>query len=79
MARTKAAAKLAEKCRPGAPEIAQVELAEALGVPRQAVAAWLKGEYKPKLAIMLALEKLTGIPVAEWAEPEEDSTPAKAS
>lgn len=74
MSRSKAAARLAAKCRPLEPEWPQRELADRLGVRPQAVAAWLSGDYKPKLAVMLELEKLTGIPLTEWTEPE-DSDP----
>lgn len=46
--------------------MSQKDLAIALGVTPQAVSAWVHGVATPGLAYMVAIEKLLGIPVAEW-------------
>lgn len=41
-------------------------LARRLGVTPTAVAAWAKGDARPKLDHAVELERLYGIPVAAW-------------
>ncbi len=44
----------------------QTELARRLGVSTSAVNAWVKGHSRPRLDYAVEIEKLYGIPVAEW-------------
>ena len=56
-----------ERIRRGreAKALTQEELAEALGVSRQAVSKWERGEADPSTANLLALGRLYGVPAEE--------------
>ncbi len=53
---------------PGEVPDTQAELAERLGVTRQAVANWLSGQCLPSSKNMAEMERLYGIPMLEWLE-----------
>jgi len=58
-------------CRPksGArPRVRICDLARDLEVAPQQVQGWLSEKYRPKLEVMLELEKLLGIPVPDWTK-----------
>lgn len=49
------------------------ELAEEIGVSRQAVHYWLSRERRPGLLYAARLERLTGIPASLWAREAIDA------
>jgi len=50
------------------PKFSQTEIAERLGVTKQAVYAWVNGHGRPTPDKLAKLEDLTGIPMRAWAE-----------
>lgn len=63
----------------------QVELArgvsEVLGreaepVNQSTISSWASGRYQPGGAGMLAIQRLTGIPIDDWIIPVDESEPA---
>jgi transcriptional regulator with XRE-family HTH domain len=66
MAQSEAAKKLEKALFPQKEQLTVAGLAEKLGVSRQAVHAWLKGDSVPRAKHMAEIENLTGIPMQEW-------------
>lgn len=50
------------------PEVTMVEVAEKLGVTRQAVWLWANGKGRPGYAQMIGLRDHFGIPIDSWAD-----------
>ena len=51
------------------------DLAEKLGVSRQAVSGWVTGKSKPSREMMVKLEDELGIPMRAWTEEPSEETP----
>jgi transcriptional regulator with XRE-family HTH domain len=48
------------------PRIAPGELAERLGVSKQSVSDWLRGDSLPRPELMAKIEDITGVPMRSW-------------
>lgn len=53
------------------PKLTRDEIAERLGVSKQAVYAWVNGLARPTSDKLAELEDLAGIPMRAWTEPPE--------
>ncbi len=58
------------------PKLSRAELAEKLGVTKQAIYAWLNGIARPDPDKMVEIERLTGIPMQAWTVEATEKDPA---
>lgn len=48
--------------------LSQAELARRMGVSQQAISKWVVAGQQPCLAAVIEMEKMFGIPAAEWRQ-----------
>jgi transcriptional regulator with XRE-family HTH domain len=53
--------------------MSRADLAEKLGVSRQAVSDWVSGDSQPKPDLMAKIEDLLGIPMRSWTETPDET------
>jgi transcriptional regulator with XRE-family HTH domain len=53
--------------------MSRADLAEKLGVSRQAVSDWVSGDSQPKPELMAKIEDLLGIPMRSWTETSDEA------
>ena len=66
--KTKGARLLREKL------VTQERIAQALGVSKQAVSAWITGVARPTPERMVQLERDFGVPMQAWTEEDTDES-----
>lgn len=66
--------RLREALRPEQPPLTVSSLADRLGVTRQTVYSWLSGTI-PMAPAMARLQDELGIPMRDWAEPDDTDAP----